>query len=134
VKTSLSIKAKARTLDWAWRRIQNTIMWLSLNVKLNSKSFKTDLAENFLYDWSESEKIETSRQDDMYTDLWARLNSETKLFLQTARLFHLYWQRHYHKCSWYTEWRTSYLSILYQFCLNVAICNSNTAFTCCKFS
>ncbi len=36
-------------------------MWLSLNVELNSKSFKTDLAENFLYDWSENKKIETSR-------------------------------------------------------------------------
>ncbi len=36
-------------------------MWLSLNVKLNLKSFKTDLAENFLYDWSENKKIETSR-------------------------------------------------------------------------
>ncbi len=45
-------------------------MWLSLNVELNSKSFKTDLAKNFLYDWSESEKIKISRQDDMYTDLW----------------------------------------------------------------
>ncbi len=78
-----------RTLDWAWHRIQNTIMWLSLNVESNSKSFKTDLAENFLYDWSESEKIETSRQDDMYIDFWAWLSSETKLFLQTARLLHL---------------------------------------------
>ncbi len=61
-------------------------MWLSLNVELNSKSFKTDLAENFLYDWSEDEKIETSRQDNMYTDFWAQLSSKTKLFLQTARL------------------------------------------------
>jgi len=68
VKTSLSIKVKVRTLDWAWRRIQNTIMWLSLNVKLNSKSFKINLTENFLYDWSENEKIETSKQDDMYTN------------------------------------------------------------------
>ena len=58
---------------------------------MNSKSFKTDLAENFLYDWSESEKIETSKQNDMYTDLWAWLSLETKLFLQTARLLHLYW-------------------------------------------
>ncbi len=46
-------------------------MWLSLNVKLNSKSFKTNLEENFLYDWSENEKIKISRQDDMYTDFWA---------------------------------------------------------------
>ncbi len=46
-------------------------MWLSLNVELNSKSFKINLTENFLYNWSESEKIETSRQDDMYTDFWA---------------------------------------------------------------
>ncbi len=46
-------------------------MWLSLNVKLNSKSFKINLAENFLYDWSENEKIETSKQNDMYTNLWA---------------------------------------------------------------
>ncbi len=68
MKTSLSIKVKVRTLDWAWRRIQNTIMWLSLNVKLNSKSFKINLTENFLYDWSENEKIETSKQDDMYTN------------------------------------------------------------------
>ena len=60
-----------RTLDWAWRRIQNTIMWLFLNVELNSKSFKTDLAENFLYNWSKNEKIETSKQNNMYTDLWA---------------------------------------------------------------
>ncbi len=51
-----------------------------MNVELNLKSFKTDLAENFLYDWSESEKIETSRQDDMYTDVWSRLSSKTKLF------------------------------------------------------
>ncbi len=65
-------------------------MWLSLNVKLNSKGFKTDLAENFLYDWSESEKIETNKQDDMYTNLWAWLSLKTKLFLQTARLLHLY--------------------------------------------
>ncbi len=36
-------------------------MWLSLNVELHSKSFKTDLAENFLYDWSESEKIEINK-------------------------------------------------------------------------
>ncbi len=43
-------------------------MWLSLNIKLNSKSFKINLAENFLYDWSESEKIETNKQNDMYTD------------------------------------------------------------------
>ncbi len=43
-------------------------MWLSLNIELNSKSFKTDLAENFLYNWSENEKIKTSRQDDIYTD------------------------------------------------------------------
>ncbi len=68
MKTSLSIKVKVRTLDWAWRRIQNTIMWLSLNVKLNSKSFKINLTENFLYDWSKNEKIETSKQDDMYTN------------------------------------------------------------------
>ncbi len=46
-------------------------MWLFLNVELNSKSFKTDLAKNFLYDWSESEKIETNKQDDMYTNFWA---------------------------------------------------------------
>ncbi len=46
-------------------------MWLSLNVKLNSKSFKINLAENFLYDWSESEKIEISKQDNIYTDFWA---------------------------------------------------------------
>jgi len=71
VKTSLSIRVRVRTLDWAWRKIQNIIMWLSLNVESNSKSFKTDLAKNFLYDWSENEKIETSKQDDMYTDLWA---------------------------------------------------------------
>ncbi len=45
-------------------------MWLSLNAELNSKSFKTDLAENFLYNWSESKKIETSKQDDMYTNFW----------------------------------------------------------------
>ncbi len=44
-------------------------MWLSLNVESNSKSFKTDLAENFLYNWSESERIEIRKQDDMYTDL-----------------------------------------------------------------
>ncbi len=61
--------------------IHDIIMWLFLNVELNSKRFKTDLAENFLYNWSESEKIETSKQDDMYTDFWAWLNSETKLFL-----------------------------------------------------
>ncbi len=78
-------------------------MWLSLNVESNSKSFKTDLAENFLYDWSENEKIETSKQDDMYTDFWAWLSSETKLFLQTARLLHLYWQHYCHKRSWYAE-------------------------------
>ncbi len=65
-------------------------MWLFLNVKLNSKSFKINLAENFLYDWSESEKIKTSKQNDMYIDLWAWLSSETKLFLQTARFLHLY--------------------------------------------
>ncbi len=87
-------------------------MWLFLNVELNSKSFKTDLAENFLYDWSESEKIETSKQDDMYTNFWARLDSETKLFLQTARLLHLYWWRHYRRHLWYAEWRAFYLSIL----------------------
>ncbi len=46
-------------------------MWLFLNVELNSKSFKTDLAENFLYNWSKNEKIETSKQNNMYTDLWA---------------------------------------------------------------
>ncbi len=46
-------------------------MWLFLNVKLNSKSFKINVAKNFLYDWSESEKIETSKQNDMYTNLWA---------------------------------------------------------------
>ena len=57
-----------KTLDWAWCKIQNIIMWLSLNIELNSKSFKTDLAENFLYNWSENEKIKTSRQDDIYTD------------------------------------------------------------------
>ncbi len=87
-------------------------MWLSLNVKLNSKSFKTDLAENFLYDWSENEKIETSKQDDIYTDLWAWLSSKIKLFLQTARLFHLYWWHNCRRHSWYAEWKTSYLSIL----------------------
>ncbi len=43
-------------------------MWLFLNIKLNLKSFKINVAENFLYDWSESEKIETSKQDDIYTD------------------------------------------------------------------
>ncbi len=59
-------------------------MWLFLNVELNSKSFKTDLAENFLYDWSESEKIETSRQNNMYTDFWAWLSSETKLFFANS--------------------------------------------------
>ncbi len=55
-------------------------MWLFLNVELNSKSFKTDLAENFLYNWSENEKIETSKQNDMYINLWAWLSSETRLF------------------------------------------------------
>ncbi len=73
-----------RTLDWAWCRIQNTIIWLFLNVKSNSKSFKIDLAENFLYDWSESEKIETSKQDDMYTDLWAWLSLKIKLFFANS--------------------------------------------------
>ncbi len=87
-------------------------MWLSLNVKLNSKSFKTDLAENFLYDWSENEKIETSKQDDMYTDFWARLSSETKLFLWTVKLLHLYWWYHCCKHSWYAEWKAFYLSVL----------------------
>ncbi len=62
-------------------------MWLSLNVELNSKSFKTDLTENFLYDWSKSEKIETSRQDDMYTDLWARLSSEIRLSYKQRDFF-----------------------------------------------
>ncbi len=62
-------------------------MWLSLNVESNSKSFKTDLAENFLYDWSKSEKIETSKQDDMYTNLWAWLSSETKLFCKQWNFF-----------------------------------------------
>ena len=62
---------KARTLDWAWRKIQNTIMWLFLNVESNSKSFKTDLTENFLYNWSKNEKIETSKQNNIYTDFWA---------------------------------------------------------------
>jgi len=71
VKTLLLIRAKVKTLDWAWRKIQNTIMWLSLNVELNLKSFKTDLAENFLYDWSKNEKIKISKQDDIYTDFWA---------------------------------------------------------------
>ncbi len=65
-------------------------MWLFLNVKSNSKSFKTDLAKNFLYDWSESEKIAISRQNDMYTDLWTRLSLKTKLFLQTVRFLHSY--------------------------------------------
>ena len=55
-----------KTLNWAWCKIQNIIMWLSLNVKSNSKSFKINLAENFLYNWSESEKIKTSKQDDCY--------------------------------------------------------------------
>ncbi len=87
-------------------------MSLSLNVESNSKSFKTDLAENFLYDWSESEKIETSKQDDMYTDFWAWLSSKTRFFSRTAKLLHLYWQRHCRRHSWYAEWKASYLSIL----------------------
>ena len=109
---TLSIRAKAETLDWAWWRIQNTIMWLSLNVKLNSKSFKTDLAKNFLYNSSEDEKINVSKQDDMYTDFWTWLSSETKLFLNTTRLLHLCWQHHCCWCLWYAKWKASYLSIL----------------------
>ena len=62
-------------------------MWLFLNVKLISKSFKINEAENFLYDWSENEKIETSKQDDIYTDLWAWLSSKTKLFCKQRNFF-----------------------------------------------
>ncbi len=42
-----------------------------MNVELNLKSFKINLVKNFLYDWSEDEKIETSKQNNMYTDFWA---------------------------------------------------------------
>ncbi len=55
-------------------------MWLFLNVELNLKSFKTDLVKNFLYDWSEDEKIDASRQDDIYTNFWMQFSSKTKLF------------------------------------------------------
>ena len=57
------------------------IMWLSLKEGSDLNNSKTDLVENFLYNWREEEKVSANRQWEIYIDSWMWLCSETRLLL-----------------------------------------------------